>query len=246
MPGTEGCKASCGRALIAASLLLALLAGGCASGAGTPSATPSDHAGGYSGSGSLTDLFFSGTSARSPQTVAGAQSDVGCPPVEVRQGASTLIIGPTGNKTAMSLRYQGAFTREARECAVVDGNMVMRIGVQGHVIVGPAGGPGQVDVPLRIAVVQETPGGAKPVATKFVRIPVTIGPDNGNVPFAHIEEGVSFPLPTPISYLDDYVAYVGFDPLSAQAQDQQLAKEPPRQKRRNRPATPPKQPLRPQ
>ena len=63
---------------------------------------------------------------------------------------------------------------------------------------------------------------------------------------AHIEEGVSFQLPTPISYLDDYVAYVGFDPLSAQAQDQQLAKEPPRQKRRNRPATPPKQPLRPQ
>ena len=164
--------------------------------------------------------FFSGSTAKSPQPVAGAQSDVNCPSVEIRQGASTLSIGPTGDNATMSLKYQGSFVRAARECAVVAGNMVMKIGVQGRVVVGPAGGPGQVEVPLRIAVVEEVPGGFKPIVTKLIRIPVTIGAGLGNASFAHVEEGISFPLPTPTSALDDYIVYVGFDPLAAAAQDQ--------------------------
>ncbi len=182
----------------------------------------------------LIPSFFAGSSASSRQTVAGAQPDVNCPRVEVRIGASTLTIGPTGDKAAMSLKYQGTFSRAARECAVVDGNMVMKIGVQGRVIVGPAGGPGQVDVPLRFAVVQETPGGSTPIATKFIRLPVMIGPNDGNVPFTHIEDAISFPLPAPTTLLDDYVAYVGFDPLTAEAQDQQ--KQKPKPKPRPKPA----------
>ena len=181
------------------------------------------------GAGDRTANFFSGSSAKGQQAVTNAQADVNCPRVDVRQGASTLTIGPTGDdKAAMSVKYQGSFAREGRECAVVGGNMVMKIGVEGRVIVGPAGGPGQVDVPLRIAVVQETPGGTRPITTKFIRIPVTIGPSDGNVVFAHIEEGLSFPLPTPTIQLYDYIVYVGFDPLSAQAQDNQKPKPPPK------------------
>src|SRR6516165_7443871 len=51
---------------------------------------------------------------------------------------------PDGANEAMSLKYQGTFVRAARDCAVVSGEMVMRVGVQGRIIVGPAGGPGQV------------------------------------------------------------------------------------------------------
>jgi len=150
--------------------------------------------------------------------------------------SSTLTIGPTGDKAALSLKYQGTFARVARECAVVDGNMVMKIGVQGRIIVGPAGGPGQVDVPLRLAVVQEAPGGTKPIVTKFIRIPVTIGPNEGYTTFTHIEEAMSFPLPTPTALLDDYIAYVGFDPLSAEAEDQQKQKPKPKPKAKPEPA----------
>lgn len=234
MRATDYWKLSCGRAGIAVPLLLALLAGGCSGGAdpGLPSTAPADGAHGFSGSGTISDMF-TGSSAKSQQGATGAQPDVNCPPVDVRQGASTLAIGPTGNKTAMSLKYQGEFTREARDCAVAGGTMVMRIGVQGRVVVGPAGGPGQVEVPLRIAVVQETPGGARPIMTKFIRIPVTIGPNDGSALFTHIEEGLSFPLPTPTSSLDDYIAYIGFDPFSAEALDRQ--KQKPAPKLRNRP-----------
>ncbi len=230
MPGINHCAPGRGRIATAAALGLALLAGGCSSGGffGAPNGPAADTSHGYSGSTSLSN-FFSGSSARSPQTVANAQADVNCPRVEVRQGASTLTVGPTGDsKAAMSVKYQGTFVREARECAAVDGNMVMKIGIEGRVIVGPAGGPGQVDVPLRIAVVQETPGGSKPITTKFIRIPAVIGPTDGNVLFSHIEEGLSFPLPSPTSLLYDYIVYVGFDPLSAQAQDNQKPKPKPK------------------
>ena len=162
--------------------------------------------------------------------MTGAAPNVNCPPVEIREGASTLAIGPPGDTTTMNLRYQGTFTRQARECTVVDGNMVMKIGVQGRVIVGPAGGVGQVDVPLRVAVVQETPGGTQPIATKFIRIPVAItSTDQGGV-FTRIEEGMTFPLPTLITALGDYVVYIGFDPVTAAAQDKEAAQPKPKPK----------------
>lgn len=201
------------RALVGAVLLLALLASGCASQSAAPPAGPPQ---GNAGSGSSSG-FFNGFSAKGPQTAATGQGDVTCPPVEVRQGASTLTVTPAGEKSAMSVKYQGEFVRTARDCTVANGSMAMRIGVEGRVIIGPTGGPGQVDVPLRIAVVQESPGGMRAVATKFIRVPVTLGPNDGNALFTHVEEGISFPVPSPTSLLDDYIAYIGFDPLAAQS-----------------------------
>jgi hypothetical protein len=235
MPGTDRRKLWGTRAWIVGSLFFALFAAACSSGGslGSPSVAPADGSGGFSGSGSISDLF-TGSSAKAPQTVAGAQPNINCPPVEVRQGASTLTIGAGDNKSTMSLKYQGEFTREARDCAVVGGNMVMRIGVQGRVIPGPLGGPGQVEVPLRIAIVQETPGGARPIATKFIRIPVTVASNDGGL-FTHVETAISFPLPTPMSYLDDYIAYVGFDPLSAGMQDKQKERPAPQARKRPKP-----------
>jgi len=236
MPETQHRMQWHNRAWIAGALLLASLSGGCSSGGGFGASAPATEAShGFSGSSSLTD-FFSGASARAPQTVTNGQPDAICPRVEVRQGASTLTVGANGDKSAMSLRYQGTFVREGRECTVVDGNMVMKVGVEGRVIVGPAGGPGQVEVPLRIAVVQETPGGTRPIVTKYIPLAVTIGPNDGNVPFIHIEEGLSFPLPTAVSLLDSYIVYVGFDPLSAEVQNKQNQKPKPKPRRRPMPA----------
>ncbi|MGO9701523.1 MAG: hypothetical protein ACLPX7_19915 [Xanthobacteraceae bacterium] len=233
MPGTNRQRLWRRHAWIAGALIFALLAGACSGGGGPgiPGAAPAGGGNGFSGTGSLYDVF-AGSSAKGAQTVAGAQPDVNCPPVEVRQGASTLTIGSNGNQSAMAVRYQGEFSREARDCAVVSGNMVMRIGIQGRVILGPAGGPGQVEVPLRIAVVQETPGGARPITTKFIRIPVTVASNDSNPVFTHVEEGVTFPVPTPTSSLDDYIAYVGFDPFTAQAQDKPKEKLAPRARSR--------------
>lgn len=227
MRGINRSSSTSGGALIAGALLLALLASGCAS-QSTGSAAPAS----ATQHSSFSD-FFSGFSAKGRQTAATDQGDVTCPPVEVRQGASTLTVSPAGERSAMSVKYQGEFVRTARDCSVAGGSMAMRIGVQGRVIVGPMGGPGEVDVPLRIAIVQESPGGMKAVATKFIRIPVTLGPNDGSALFTHVEEGVSFPLPNPTSQLDDYIAYVGFDPLAAQSAEK--PKPGPRLKRKGKP-----------
>jgi hypothetical protein len=220
----------CDRASIAALLSLALLAPGCtgSGSAGAPAATASGPSPtpAPSTSSVLRDKisrFFSGASAKSPQPVAGAEPDIDCPSLDIRQGASTLTIGPTGDNAAMSLKYQGTFVRAARQCAVVGGQMVMKVGVEGRIIVGPAGGPGQVDVPLRIAVVDETPAGSKTIVTKLIRIPVTVQSSQDNPLFTHIEEGLSFPLP-PAAELDNYIVYIGFDPLAAEAQEKHKEK----------------------
>ena len=170
--------------------------------------------------------FFSGNTANEPRPVAnGTQPDVDCPFIDIRQGASTLTIPPPpvdGGNEAMALKYQGDFVRAARECKVVGNQMVMKVGVQGRIIVGPAGGPGQVDVPLRIAVVESPQAGAKMITTKLIHIPVTIGPDGANATFTHIEEGLSFPLPSSVT-LDSYIVYIGFDPIGAAAEDRRAA-----------------------
>jgi hypothetical protein len=237
MPGSSQRTRTRCRGYPVAPLVFALFVGGCSSGGtfGGPAAAPPEAAPTSPGLSDKISTFFSGSTAKAPQTVSGAQPDVNCPSVEIRRGASTLTLGPTGDKTAMSLKYQGEFTRAARECSIVGGNIVMKIGVQGRVIVGPAGGPGRVDVPLRFAIVQETPGGTRPIMTKFTVIPTVIGPNEGNALFTHIEEAMSFPLPTPTALLDDYIVYIGFDPLSAEAQAKQS--QPSKPSAKARPAT---------
>jgi hypothetical protein len=101
------------------------------------------------------------------------------------------------------------------------------------------GSPGRVDVPLRFAVVQETAsGGMRPIATKFVILPVDVGA-TGNTPFIYVEEGLTFPIPTPAALVDDYIVYVGFDPVSAEAQAK-APKAPPKGKPKTDAKTTPK------
>lgn len=178
-------------------------------------------------------------SSSSLSTKVAQAVDVNCPAVEVRRGAATLTVGPTGERTAMTLKYQASFVRLARECSTVEGNMVMKVGVEGRIVLGPAGSPGQVGVPLRFAVVQETPSsGMRPIATKFIMVPVDVGA-TGNTPFVYVEEALSFPIPTPATALDEYLVYVGFDPVSAEAQSKAPKARPPKATPKSKPTPQP-------
>jgi hypothetical protein len=187
------------------------------------------------GSSSKSDTATTGTPGGTPANVTNADAtdeDLSCPDVSVRTGASTLTIGSgkpelADDPSAMSLRYQGSIVQTARDCQTRNGVMTMKVGIEGRIIVGPAGGPGQINVPLRIAVVHE---GAAPrtVMSKLTMIPVTVLEGQGNISFTHVDPDVSFPVPKPSSDLEQYIVYVGFDPLAAQ-RSQRPAK--PRRKR---------------
>jgi hypothetical protein len=108
------------------------------------------------------------------------------------------------------LRYQGTITRTARDCNLSNGQIIARIGIQGRVIVGPAGAPPTVDVPIRVAVVQD---GApeKIIATKAYKTTVDLPPGELNSEFSLVAEGLTYPAPTAAAN-DQYIFYVGFDP----------------------------------
>jgi hypothetical protein len=161
----------------------------------------------------LGSWLFGGYSAPPNSNNPNTAAEIDCPGVDVRQGASTLAISAPGAESGpMTTRYQVTIAQTARECAALGGVMTMKVGVQGRVLLGPAGGPGQVDIPLRMAVVQEGPA-PKTVLSKFYRLAVAVPPGQVSVPFVHVEQDLTFPMPRPAEF-DAYVVYVGFDPAS--------------------------------
>jgi len=184
-------------------------------------------------SSSALDLFSTSSKATNSNASAAGDAnvsaaDVECPRVEVRTGAATLMIGSKpgdGEPAALDVRYQGSVVRTARECNVNAGVMTMKIGVEGRVITGPAGGPGTVDVPLRIAVVKEGLS-PKAIVSKLAHVPVNVTAAVDRVTFTHVDPDVSFPLPQPLADIDSYVVYVGFDPVAAQPEKKKPAAKP--------------------
>lgn len=139
-----------------------------------------------------------------------AQPDSDCPQVAIRAGASTLAVAAPGKQAVGNdVRYQITITKLARECTRIGGDITAHVGIQGRIIVGPAGAPPSVEVPLRMAVVQGGIG-EKVIATKAYRTTVNIGEDE-SVPFSFVAEDLVYPVPPP-AVADNYIFYVGFDP----------------------------------
>ena len=195
-------------AAIAAAVAGAVTLAGCSS--SSPSLSTS----------SLSSLFGSSSKPAAAEAQAAApQTEIECPGVSVRQGASTFAMSANpAEPSALNLRYQVGISQTARECRVAAGTVTMRVGVEGRVILGPAGGPGRIDVPLRLAVVHEGPE-PKTIVTKLQRIPVAVSPEQTHVQFTHVEEDLTFPMPARAGDIDNYVVYVGFDPIGMQEQD---------------------------
>jgi len=187
---------------IAPFVALAVTAAGCSSsGVGTDA--------------SLSQAMASTSTAQIPDTTGSTGNLDRCPNVELRQGAGTYSINTAArDPSAMQLRYQVSIGQTARECRKIDGNLVMRVGVQGRVVLGPAGGPGTLDLPIRYAVVEE---GMQPktVLSKLERVPVSIGENQPHMAFTHIEEQLSVPMPAEAVF-DKYIVYVGFDTMASQ------------------------------
>lgn len=221
-----------GRPLAVASLMMAMSA---ISACTSPDALTGSGAASSGGSGTfrerMSSMLFGGAPASAPAAAATAgaadPADLECPTVTVRSGTGTLSASVAGAEpSATNLRYQVTIGQMARECAALGATMTIKVGVQGRVILGPAGGPGQIEVPMRLALVREGPE-PKTVWTKLYRVPVTIPEGQSNVPFLHIEEDLTFPLPTALE-LEAYIIYVGFDPLGLKEQ-----RRPAKQKRRS-------------
>jgi hypothetical protein len=163
--------------------------------------------------------FFSGDSGKlsSPPpsaTTGAAAAEIDCPGVEYRQGAATWTVnGPAAENSALSVKYQVSFLQAGRECIAAGPNVTFKVGVQGRIVVGPAGGPGTLNVPLRYALVRE---GLEPKTlwTKLFLVPAAIQPGQGNLTWVHVEEEMTVPRPSEKEQ-EALVIYIGFDPDGA-------------------------------
>jgi hypothetical protein len=175
---------------------------------------------------SLSSIFGSSPKPAATEAQAAVPPvEIDCPSVAVRQGASTLAMSANpAEPSAINLRYQVGIAETARECRLASGTVTMRVGVQGRVILGPAGGPGRIDLPLRLAVVHEGPE-PKTIVTKLQRVSVAIPSDQTNVQFTHVEDDLTFPMPARAADIDNYIVYVGFDPIGMQELDKKKKPE---------------------
>jgi hypothetical protein len=133
------------------------------------------------------------------------KTEIDCPEIEVLGGAASLRVG--GQENA-AVRYQYSMGEVARECAVDGGKINIKVGVEGRVLLGPAGSPGSFQVPIRIAIRQESD--QKPALSKAYRVTAAIAPGETQTTFNMVSE------PLQVPYLgaradQDYTIIVGFD-----------------------------------
>lgn len=205
-------------ARLVAPALVALALAGCAAGEGLDGSFGSQDMG-VAGGSALNTGGATGASPTSAGVVNSGNSGVltvgsganletyDCPMLTVRTGAASWQVT---DKPSGALRYQGTIGRLARECSIAGGTMMVKVGIEGRILLGEKGAPGQVKVPIRIAVVNEGPN-PKTIATKFFAVAVDVPADPGHTAFTVVEDQISFPLLKPHE-MERYVIYVGFDP----------------------------------
>jgi hypothetical protein len=154
------------------------------------------------------DQLFGGRGKVAETAADGTELD--CPLVKIRAGASTYGVAPPGKQAVASeLNYQATITRTARDCRrVTGGQIAARIGIQGRVIAGPAGAPATIEVPVRVAVVQ-TGVQERVLTTKVYR--TTVSMSEGGGAFSLVGEDLIYNMPGNLTS-DSYIFYVGFDP----------------------------------
>lgn len=130
--------------------------------------------------------------------------DLDCPVVSVEDGAASMRVGGAENA---SVRYQFDIAQTARECDPQGSDKFsLKVGVSGHLLIGPAGSPGTYSAPLRITVRRESD--QKPAYTKTYKIEANAA-GRAEAPFQFVSDPIVLPM-TRTELNEDYSIDVGF------------------------------------
>jgi hypothetical protein len=184
------------RACFAASLLLT---GGCSAGKLGNFDVPEP-----SGSTSKLGEIFGLGKKDSP--ASGRQ--LACPEIQVRGGTEVARYYSGSPPSNANLRVQFSVEDMARECSVEGDKLILKVGVAGKVLLGPAGSPGNFSVPVRVAVVRRSEQSA--AASKLYRASATIPAKRTEERFTIVSEPISVPLVHENSW-QDYIIELGID-----------------------------------
>ncbi len=135
-----------------------------------------------------------------------SSQNLDCPTVEVQDAGASMRVGGADNA---SVRYQFDISDTARECDPVPGSnqFSLKVGITGHLAIGPAGSPGAYSAPLRITVLNINDN--KPAYTKTYTLQANTGGAAETV-FRFVSDPIILPM-TRTELNDDYSISVGFD-----------------------------------
>jgi hypothetical protein len=174
-------------------VFVATLAGLCGACGGLGSFEPS----------SLSNVISFGA-PEAPAAGLGEPGEIDCPQVEVQDGTAAVRIG---GQTNDSVRYQFDIGNTARECHVQGNQFGVKVGVAGHLLIGPAGTPGAYSAQLRVVIRRDSD--QKPEVSKVYKIDANTA--GGNQALFQL---VTEPLLLPYVHKEadqDYTILVGFD-----------------------------------
>jgi hypothetical protein len=140
-----------------------------------------------------------------------SEAVVACPPVSIRPGTEQIVVYQPGkvNEAAgekPAVQYQASIDTTARECHnAPEGGVTVKLGVQGHVVGGPAAKAGTVTLPLRVAVLQ---GSDKILKSELFKIGVSLQPPDMRADFTKIDDTILVPASPGNT---DFRILVGFD-----------------------------------
>ena len=156
------------------------------------------------------NLLAFNTTTPGPANAAGGvpERPLQCPSIEVLDGTASYRTYAGTEQTNENVRYQFSMGDVARECTHSGKDVLLKIGVDGRVLLGPAGSPGAFTVPVRIAVRHD--GDGKAVATKFYQVPATIAAGEDATSFQIVTDPIAVPFVS-LNADDDYTILVGFD-----------------------------------
>ena len=111
-----------------------------------------------------------------------------CPEVIIADGGAALRSQSGGDSG--SLRHQISILNVARECTPTGGGgFRLKVGAEGRVLLGPAGGAGSYSATLTTQVLR----GTTVVARRASRVGGTIPSGQGGTDFSHVEDGIIVP-----------------------------------------------------
>jgi hypothetical protein len=166
---------------------------------------------GQSTSDTLANIFAFNSPTAPPAQARKAETSVNCPIVDVAEGGAAVRVY-AGGQSNENVRYQYSLGDLARECSVENNQLVMKVGVEGQVLLGPRGAPGAFNVPVKVSVRREAD--EKILDTKIYRASVTIPSGSAQAPFSIVTDPIAVPYLGENAY-DDYMVFVALDGTGA-------------------------------
>ncbi|MCY0094183.1 hypothetical protein [Hoeflea ulvae] len=128
-----------------------------------------------------------------------------CPQVILREGTAYYTrYAKGGEGDATKVMHQASISDTTRQCRISGDQMIITVVASGRVVAGPAGKPGTVEVPVRIAVVE----GDTVLYSELQKQPVNLLEGMPAEQFIFTNDSVAFPAASS----QTAKLYVGIDP----------------------------------